>query len=121
MWTEVRQTGNLRNIQEANEKTKQESDRKQNIKPVADEKRNSLLQNDRSNSLTNSSNRYNPLDNRIHQNGTHNIEASDTICYNQECCRGNNKYYICSIVTVMILAITAVNTVILSTSTGVNP
>ena len=91
------------------ENKRKESDRKQSIKPVADEKRNSLLQNDRSNSLTNSTNRYNPLDNRIHHNGTNNIEASDTMCYNSECCRGNKKYYICGVVTVILLAITAVS------------
>ena len=91
------------------ENKRKESDRRHTIKPVVDEKRNSLLQKDRSNSLTNSTNRYNPLDNRIHHNGNHNPGVSESLCY-ETCCGAKQKYLICIIVTVfsVLLAITAV-------------
>ena len=90
---------------------RKEVDRKQGIRPIADEKRNSLLQNDRSNSLTNSTHRnIIPLVNKVHQNGNHNLSDRESLC-NSTCCSDKQKYLICTIVTVfsVILAITAVS------------
>ena len=90
---------------------RKESDRKQVVIPVADEKRNSLLQNDRSNSLSNGSSRYNPLDNRIHQNGNNrNPVSNESFVCLDTCCGKKPKYLICILVTAfsVILAITAV-------------
>ena len=89
-------------------KRKESNERRQKIKPVADEKCNSLLQKDKANNLANHSNRYNPLDHRIHHNGNNsNIEDSESLC-NKTCCCAFNKKYLIVLVTLIALVVSVI-------------
>ena len=86
-------------------KRKESNDRRQKIIPIADEKCNSLLQKDKANNLANHSNRYNPLDHRIHQNGNNsNLEDSESLCNKTCCCVVNKKYLIISVILIVLIA-----------------
>ena len=90
-------------------KRKESNERRQKIKPVADEKCNSLLQKDKTNNLANHSNRYNPLDHRIHHNGNSSkIEDSESLCNKTCCCVINRKYLMVVVILIVLVVSVAV-------------
>ena len=96
---------------------RQEIDRRQGVnRPIVDEKRNSLLQNRRSESLRSNSLNIShhrnslPVVNKVHRNGNCSPSNGESLCFGT-CGDNKPKYLTCILITVLsvILTITAVS------------